>query len=168
MLFLEYNTSLLSTNTHTNCRCSPVTEGGVRERMREVNYNQYIKNMKRKKQKKLSNLQLYNWVLNGQIWNKNYNNYNKYILDHLFLMLKCQKELKWRRANQMLERKLKVLAKLSQRMPEITILGISVSCIGPWTTKTECLQQSKPFNFYLETNSWYLDLIFWKRLIGSL
>lgn len=46
-------------------------------------------------------------------------------------MLKCQKELKWRRANQMLERKLKVLAKLSQHMPEITILGISVSCIGP-------------------------------------
>lgn len=44
------------------------------------------------------------------------------------------KELKWRRANQMLEIKLKVLAKLcseSQRMPEMTILGISVSCIGP-------------------------------------
>lgn len=83
------------------------------------------------------------------------------------------KELKRRRANQMLEIKLKVWAKLcseSQRMPEMTILGISVSCIGPGTMKTEneCLQQSKPFSFYLETNSWNLDLSFWKRITGSL
>lgn len=168
MLFLEYNTSLLSTNTHTQIvGAAPWRKvGWEREWEKSITIN--ILKIWKEKNKKLSNLQLYNWVLNGQIWNKNYNNYNKYILDHLFLMLKCQKELKWRRTNQTLERKLKVLAKLSQRMPEITILGISVSCIGPWTTKTECLQQSKPFNFYLETNSWYLDLIFWKRLIGSL